>query len=363
MTYFLRIIIVCLTLCSMALAQPNLKRGVNLSHWYAQSTDGDYSEPKLSTYFTSADVQLIKQMGFDHVRLTLNDEVVFQTIGKLKADNVDRLRKRIDAFVDAGLNVIVDLHPETKFKERLATPMGAAALVADWHALATALADTDPDKVALEVLNEPDPMTADQWRGVQLAVVRVMRAAAPKHTIIVSPGGWTSADDLIKFIPYEGIDRLVYTFHFYDPHLYTHQSAGWAWVVAQRVGGIDWPIEPARADAVANEVAKDDEARGHVRWQIQHGQFADDSIRTSLQRVADWQKKHGVDVYAGEFGVYRHTAVRAGYLRWHTTVRETFEQHGWGWAVWDYAGGFAVAPGKPGARVPDAEMLKALGLR
>jgi len=31
--------------------------------------------------------------------------------------------------------------------------------------------------------------------------------------------------------------------------------------------------------------------------------------------------------------------------------------------VWDYAGGFAVAPGKPGARVPDSEMLKALGLR
>lgn len=30
--------------------------------------------------------------------------------------------------------------------------------------------------------------------------------------------------------------------------------------------------------------------------------------------------------------------------------------------MWDYAGGFAVATGKPGSRVPDPETVKALGL-
>src|SRR6185503_10403020 len=46
-----------------------LRRGINLSHWFAQSAD--YSKAHLESHTTAEDFALISSLGFDHVRLTL----------------------------------------------------------------------------------------------------------------------------------------------------------------------------------------------------------------------------------------------------------------------------------------------------
>ena len=46
----------------------HLRRGVNLSHWFAQSPGSDYSEKHLQTHTTERDIAVIKSIGFDHVR-------------------------------------------------------------------------------------------------------------------------------------------------------------------------------------------------------------------------------------------------------------------------------------------------------
>ena len=52
-----------------------LRHGINLSHWFAQSPD--YSKAHLETHTTAEDIALIKTMGFDHVRLTLEPAPLF----------------------------------------------------------------------------------------------------------------------------------------------------------------------------------------------------------------------------------------------------------------------------------------------
>src|SRR3954452_2940367 len=47
----------------------HLRHGINASEWFAQSTD--YSPKRLNSYTTHRDLELIKQMGFDHVRLSI----------------------------------------------------------------------------------------------------------------------------------------------------------------------------------------------------------------------------------------------------------------------------------------------------
>src|ERR1051326_2817089 len=49
----------------------HLRHGINLSHWFAQSTTGNYSKEHLDTFTTAEDIALIKTMGFDHVRFTV----------------------------------------------------------------------------------------------------------------------------------------------------------------------------------------------------------------------------------------------------------------------------------------------------
>src|SRR5918911_1285558 len=46
----------------------HLRRGVNLSHWFAQSPGGDYSDRHLLTRPTEREIAVLKSLGFDHVR-------------------------------------------------------------------------------------------------------------------------------------------------------------------------------------------------------------------------------------------------------------------------------------------------------
>jgi len=51
----------------------HLRHGINLSHWFSQVFDPKgYTKEHFDTYDTAQDIALIKAMGFDHVRFTLN---------------------------------------------------------------------------------------------------------------------------------------------------------------------------------------------------------------------------------------------------------------------------------------------------
>jgi endoglucanase len=340
-----------------------LGRGVNISHWYAQSMRG-YGEDHLGSYFTEKDAQLIAQMGFKHVRFTLDDRVLMDRDrpDELNAENLRRFDQRLAWFKKHGLLAIVDLHPGDEYKKWITTPAGADGFVRHWRALAKDLSTTDPDWVMLEVMNEPHVVKDQAWQELQGRVIQAMRQAAPDHTIIATGGEWGSLDQLLKLRPYDDTN-IVYTFHWYLPFMFTHQAAEWGWSATRPVGGLAWPLEPEQAEEVSQAVTQDPESRKQVRWAISQGTFRREWMRQQLDQVVQWQAQNGnVPVYVGEFGVYQKASPRDARLAWYRASREEFEQRGWGWSIWDYAGGFAVVQGSAGARQPDDQMVQALGL-
>src|SRR5438034_10579577 len=53
----------------------HLRHGINLSEWFAQVYDPKgYTKEHLVGWVTAEDIALIKSMGFDHVRLSVNPE-------------------------------------------------------------------------------------------------------------------------------------------------------------------------------------------------------------------------------------------------------------------------------------------------
>src|SRR4051812_13742732 len=64
---------------SLAFARAkHLRRGINLSEWFAQVYDKrGYTREHFETWTTAEDVALIKSMGFDHVRLSVNPQPMF----------------------------------------------------------------------------------------------------------------------------------------------------------------------------------------------------------------------------------------------------------------------------------------------
>src|SRR5258708_36481240 len=112
-----------------------LRHEINLSHWCAQS--GDYSRPRLESHTTGEDLALIRKLGFDHVRLTLEPAPLFNASepDKLKAEYLKYLDNSLNMILAQGLAVIVDIHPSDEFAQR-----GFRVLPADWNSLEAAKA-------------------------------------------------------------------------------------------------------------------------------------------------------------------------------------------------------------------------------
>ena len=327
---------------------PDLSRGVNLSHWFAQSFEG-YGQDHLDRFVTREDVRRIAAAGFSHVRLGFEPDIVFGHGSKpaLNEPVVAQLADAIAMIMAERLCVVLDMHPVGASKDRYLTPEGADRLVANWALLARRLASLDTDRVAFEILNEPEPLRGDVWWQLQSRAVAAIRTADRLRTIIVNPGGWSGVDDLLGRIPYEQ-DRLVYTVHHYAPLLFTHQGADWTWDVAKRVAALDWPIAPDAAGQASKAATSLDSDRATLRDQIAHELFTPEALAQQFDHLATWSEHHGkLPIYVGEFGVYVKAAPRQARLRWLAASRDAFERHGWGWAIWDNSRdfGFITAGG------------------
>ena len=59
----------------------HIRRGINLSEWFAQVWDPKgYTKEHFLTWNTTTDIALIKSMGFDHVRLSINPQPMMDAV-------------------------------------------------------------------------------------------------------------------------------------------------------------------------------------------------------------------------------------------------------------------------------------------
>jgi aryl-phospho-beta-D-glucosidase BglC (GH1 family) len=335
-----------------------LSQGINTSHWFAQA---ELTVQNYTTYITRADVQLIREMGFGHVRIPLDPDVLFTRSQPdlLHQQRIGYVDDAIQMILDEGLGVIVDLHPKSSFKEALRTDSAFVESVAQfWNALAFHLHDYDPDLVFLEVMNEPEFDDAIAWQRVQATLVAAMRAGAPRHTIIATGPRWSAPAELVRIQPLAD-PNVVYNFHFYTPHTFTHQGATWGWYAWEFFHDLPYPSSPQSVEPVLPQI--DASVRDFVRT---YGEERWDRSRLEeeIAQAVDWALQHGVRLTCNEFGVYRPVAPPDARLTWLRDVHEVFEQHGIGWTMWDYAGGFSVVNSAGTERSPDAATVAALGL-
>jgi endoglucanase len=338
-----------------------MRRGVNLSHWFSQSND--YSEKHLREHTTRRDIELIKSLGFDHVRFPVEPAPLFDEArpAELKAEYLRRLDEALDMIAAAGLAVVLDLHPSDEFKLRLRTDDRFVAAFADfWRALARHLSARDPERLFLEILNEPMVEDPYRWMGVQAKLAAAIREGAPRHTIVATGPRWSAVDQLLLIEPVA--DRnVVYTFHLYDPHTFTHQGATWGADYWPFIKNVPYPSSPEAVAPLLSSITNDS-ARGALK---QYGEERWDAARVErmVAQAAKWARARGVAVTCNEFGVYRAHSPPSARLRWIADVRAALERHRIGWAMWDYAGGFGVAVRKDGRAELDPETAAALGLR
>lgn len=145
-----------------------------------------------------------------------------------------------------------------------------------------------------DLLNEPkpeDPMK-NPWPEMAQHLVEVIREVDPDTPIIVE---WF----LTLPFPVSG-KNLIYSFHFYSPGEYTHNQ------VSSVHSATNW-----RYPGVINGLWWDKE-----------------QMREKFRPYIEFQKKHGVRMFIGEFSVVAWAPGGAQYLQ---DCVDLFEEYGWDW--------------------------------
>lgn len=339
----------------------HLRKGINLSAWYAQTRD--FTPQRMDSYTTPADFQIIKGLGFDHVRLSIDPEplIADPQLGSLKIEPMARLDKTVKQLTDAGLNVVLDIHPEESWKGHLTQGDDAVErFCAFWTTFAGHFAALDPEKVFFEVMNEPTLADLYRWQGIQARTIARIRAVAPRHTLIATASMYSGIDNLLAMEPVRD-ENVIYTFHDYNPMWFTHQGATWGsqgWVF---VRGVPYPSTPENVQAI---LGQQQDERERI-WLQRYGWERWDAARVGAEvaTMYEWAQRRGVPLYCGEFGVYKQYADAKARAMWISDMRSALEAKHIGWAMWDYQGGFGIVTKGSGGTVVDQSVVTALGLK
>lgn len=320
-------------------------RGVNISHWLSQNSP---NRPYAAPWYTEEDVAWIAAQGFDHIRMPVDGRLWLREDGSLDEAKIEPFDRAWAWARAQGLGTILDMHflPGADFnpmrmENTLFTDPATLERVSDfWGRVAARYAEAGPD-LRFELLNEPVAAENAQLNPVNRALLDAIRRTNPTRIVYITSnrwGGFSTVDDLeIPADPYVAI-----TLHFYEPFVFTHQRARWTGF------GPDMPLVPfpGRVPPLDRGVPPDH----WIRQQEGRELTVAEHIDAPFARIAQWARERapGKEIHIGEFGAYE-PADPESRRAWIAAVRAACERHGFGWAVWDYRGGFAVrdAAGNP----------------
>lgn len=388
-----------------------LKRGVGLHEWLNWSplaVDGSYRWPpyksteewlteyrKLSDWPAGDPFAAIRALGFDFVRLTVDPGPLLATEGERRVEALAVLSSAVQKLTAADLKVVFNLHSITQVpqysKEVINAPAnspGVAGYIAMSADVARMLVPLGMDKVAFEPFNEPahypcDTTGDEDWQTIMARTVEAVRAVSADLTIVATGACGGDVQGLVDIRPDFDDPNILYSFHMYEPHLFTHQRAD---NEGDFASGLPWPASAGSAEATvealrlhmelaglgADQQARNLDAVAPFIERYFTENWGEAQLSARIGEAIDWAAANNIPperLFMGEFGAIlmsddgRMGAFNSDRLRYLEAVRTQAEKHGIPWAVWEYSNPYGMSVIEPtGPAVPDREMLRALGM-
>ncbi len=268
------------------------------------------------TYMGEKDLRDLAAWGANHIRWQLTwdgsgwradaaDKAAYRQWLNGAIAHVDKM---LPICKELGIHVLIDLHTLpggsiTGAGHRMFSDKSWQDEFIDvWKQIANHYKDNST-VWGYDVANEPQDIKvtggAVNWPTLASMVCHEIRAIDAKHPIIVEARG----GDLGTLAKFQTIDvpGLVYSFHMYIPHSFTHQN-----IYSQR---------------------RDFHYPGFVgiKW------WNTKTLKKELEKIKDWQIANKAQIYVGEFSAIRWAPGDDAYLYLKDCV-DVFEEFGWSWA-------------------------------
>jgi len=339
----------------MAISVP-FTRGINFSKWFESRAFSDIVFER----FTEQDFINVKSLGADVIRLP----VAFHNFFTGKGSTLEpQLLNYLDAAADWAekhqIYLIIDNH---SFHPTNPTDANIdKILIPVWRQLAEHFKNRS-NFIIYEVLNEPHGISDERWGEIQGDAIEEIRKIDQKHTIIVGGTNFNSIEKMTK-VPAYADNNLIYTFHYYDPHIFTHQGAMWNKPSLAPLSDLPFPLGKNSIPKI-HETFKGTWVEESLKSYEHDSKFT--TMSAALDKASAFSKERDVPVFCGEFGVFMIQSPAEDRVNWYKFVCEELAQRNITWTSWDYFGGFGIFKTEKKGEFPsdlNGDILRVMGFR
>jgi endoglucanase len=326
----------------------SLDNGISLS-WLEQTWNKDI----LKADIDQRDFALLKSLGFKSVRLP----VAFNFMEQQKTP-LNNVLTQIDYVLNLcnkyGFKLVIDYHNGDLNDNNYLTE--TPKIINLWLILAKRYKGVSADNLLFEIYNEPLPMNPQIWKDAAYNITTAIRKIDTKRTLIVGASNYNSIYELSRFVRLAD-ENIIYTFHFYEPFLFTHQGAEW---VGDQVATTGVPF-PYNAENFPTLNAKAKNTWGETNYNQYRLDGTEQALFDKLTIIKKWGDKYNVPILCGEYGVHNKHADLGSRCRYIKAMRKTLKTLNIPGMLWDYNGTFSIFTGKPAMQtLPDC-MKDAIG--
>lgn len=309
-----------------------IKRGTNIAHWLSQS---ERRGEERKAFFTKRDIVLIDSLGFDHIRLPVDEEQLWDEGGKPNREAFDLLEQALTWCSDVGMRVVLDLHIlrshyfNADIKPLWTDVREQDKLISLWRNLSESLRKWPNGMLAYEFMNEPVADDAEQWNQLLMRVADSLRSWEPQRTLVIGSNRWQSANTFDELRVPANDPNIILSFHFYEPFHLTHYQASWTRLKDFK-GEVNYP----------GRIVKNGTTPEEQRI------FNSDTLRKMMMKPLQVAARLKLPLYCGEFGVIDKAPMQPK-MAWYRDMVELFERYGVAYANWNYkSGSFGIVDDK-----------------
>ena len=313
-------------------------KGINMLTYFETWTEDEL--PNMNKH-DEADFACLKSMGVDVIRLPVQFDFLMEPVntGTINELALERLDQVCDWAEKYQIYLVIDNHsfnaPEYG-RNPPSLEQYQEHLEAVWSQVAPRY-NNRSKYIIYEILNEPKlkENTDSKWYKVQQSIIDTIRKYDPTRDIVVT-GASSYVDTLLKIKPYKD-PNLIYTLHYYEPHIFTHQGASWCGPEYTDLEGLPFPYDRKRLPKLKGKAKN-----SFIQDYIQNRYSTEGTVKyinSSIKKAADWAKKNNIRVWCGEMGanVWINSTDR---LAWINATRTALEDNNIPYCIWGIDGGF-----------------------
>lgn len=336
-----------------------MEKGVNIGIWLSQSR---FMDERRDGIFTEEDIKLLADNGFDHIRLPVDEVQLFNQDMTVNESTVALIDRTITTCMKYDMRVIFDLHiiRAHNFLNNDSLLWRSEEeqdkFVDMWRVIQSILCKYPVKSVAYEILNEAVAHSDEQWSGLMLRVVDMIRETEKDRVIVLGANYQNNVAHVKNIQVPEGDKNIILSFHFYEPLMITHYQAMWTPLRILKFDGsrMQYPGQLIPDDVYAE---LNDAEKAVVE---EYNKSYDKAwIQQTWQEAIDYAASKGLRLYLGEFGCLVNCGDAVRYA-WLKDVVDVARENGIAYSLWEYSAEFGFASREEKGVIRDRELMEIL---